>query len=150
MKVFFPKKMLSDKILEFLQWSGYKKVEENEESVIFEGPFSFVIDFDSFGIPRGMRRELYNRLRVEGGRKYLATDRIEVTSCKNRRIFIRVSEEELDLLRRYAQAQKCTVSDAVRAKMTETLLQWMKEEEQREKILRSRRLAGSARGEEFG
>jgi hypothetical protein len=149
-RVTFPREMLDSEIEKFLEWSGYRRVAEDEENVVFEGIFSFRIDFDSFNISRGRRRELYNRLKVEGGKKYLASDRIEVTSYKDKSLLIRLSKEELDLLKRYAQARKCTVSDAVRAKMTETLLQWMKEEEQREKTLKSKRLGGSARGEEFG
>lgn len=139
MKVTVPK---NKGIEEFLEGIYYQKVGEDEKSVTYEGISSFFLSFEGHDVPKGKRKKFMESVKVEGGFKVRESEGIGITPVRNKKITFRISEDEYQLLKEYAEAEETTVSALVRWRIFDEIQSWSVSEEKREKARKRREKEG--------
>ena len=90
-------------------------VEEKGDTVTVYCPVGYEIRRDVYRLTPLQFKRVYNKLRIDGGRKLWKGDCIILDPVKSAKIVVRMSPTELDLVRRAAENAGESLSDYIRA-----------------------------------
>lgn len=135
MRVTIPK---NERIQDMLEFRFYKRVEESEETVTYEGAFPFSIYFKDYNIPKGERQNFYRNTEVDGGFKAKYKDRIDISPRREETILLKVSKELRELIDKYVEEHETTISDFLRTEIIEAITRWLRAKREAEESRRTR------------
>ncbi|MEM0235880.1 hypothetical protein [Thermofilum sp.] len=108
MRIYFPRDMLSEKVLRGFEEMGYKIVDSNGEFVVFKGVFSLNIRATSIDLGHRKFVQLSRMIKVEGGRKRRLGATLIIEPRRNKRLAVRLSSDEYEALVKVAECRGFT------------------------------------------
>lgn len=138
MKLSIPEELLSRDMEDYLLWHECKKINKNTFQTF---PHQIRIAFEVFGISTyRMKRDFYDRLKVEGGKKAFSRQEIVISPTLDRKIDIRLTPEAYQFVHNEAKRRESSVSQYLRS-FIERLIFKQKNSPATEKERRGQKLA---------